>query len=127
MMCSADPRHGSYISAATMFRGCVSTKECEDQVFNVSNRNSSYFMEWVPNNIKVSVCNIPPQGLNMSATILGNSTSIQEVFKRVSEQFYCMYRRKAFLQHYTVNGMNETEFSEADSDMNDLIAEYQMY
>jgi hypothetical protein len=33
----------------------------------------------------------------MSATFIGNSTSIQELFKRIDEQFSAMFRRKAFL------------------------------
>ncbi|KAG0504400.1 hypothetical protein KC19_N035900 [Ceratodon purpureus] len=32
----------------------------------------------------------------MSSTFIGNSTSIQEMFRRVSEQFTAMFRRKAF-------------------------------
>jgi hypothetical protein len=31
----------------------------------------------------------------------GNSTAIQELFKRISEQFTAMFRRKAFLHWYT--------------------------
>lgn len=38
-----------------------------------------------------------------------------------------MYRRKAFLHWYTGEGMDEMEFSEAESNMNDLISEYQQY
>ena len=41
----------------------------------------------------------------MSATFVGNSTAIQELFKRVSEQFTAMFRRKAFLHWYTGEGM----------------------
>ena len=37
----------------------------------------------------------------------GNSTAIQELFKRVSEQFTAMFRRKAFLHWYTGEGMDE--------------------
>lgn len=33
--------------------------------------------------------------------VAGNSTAIQEMFKRVSEQFTAMFRRKAFLHWYT--------------------------
>ena len=89
----------------------------------VQNKNSSYFVEWIPNNVKsrsppgstrqhvvvavhylcshlcclaklrmpsirscrsaesglcvCSICHIPPTGLKMSATFIGNSTSIQ--------------------------------------------------
>ena len=38
---------------------------------------------------------------------IGNSTAIQELFKRVSEQFTAMFRRKAFLHWYTGEGMDE--------------------
>ena len=47
------------------------------------------------------VCDIPPKGLKMSATFIGNTTAIQEMFKRISEQFTAMFRRKAFLHWYT--------------------------
>ncbi|CAH8561698.1 unnamed protein product [Schistosoma mattheei] len=61
----------------------------------------------------------------MSVTFIGNSTAIQELFKRVSEQFTAMFRRKAFLHWYTGEGMDEMEFTEAESNMNDLLMEYQ--
>ena len=51
----------------------------------------------------------------------------QEIFKRVSEQFTVMFRRKAFLHWFTGEGMDEMEFTEAESNMNDLVAEYQQY
>jgi tubulin beta len=73
------------------------------------------------------VCDVPPKGLPMSATFIGNSTSIQELFRRVLEQFSSMYRRKAFMHWYTGEGMDELEFSEAESNMIDLISEYQQY
>ncbi|KAM7280177.1 hypothetical protein ACFE04_007311 [Oxalis oulophora] len=58
---------------------------------------------------------------------IGNSTSIQEMYRRVSEQFTAMFRRKAFLHWYTGEGMDEREFTEAESNMNDLVSEYQQY
>ncbi|KAF3779426.1 Tubulin beta-5 chain [Nymphaea thermarum] len=47
--------------------------------------------------------------------------------ERVSEQFTAMFRRKAFLHWYTGEGMDEMEFTEAESNMNDLVSEYQQY
>ena len=84
MMCAADPRHGRYLTAAALFRGRMSTKEVDEQMLNVQNKNSSYFVEWIPNNIKASVCDIPPKGLKMAVSFAGNSTAIQEMFKRVA-------------------------------------------
>ena len=90
-------------------------------------QNSSYFVEWIPNNIKSGICDIPPKGLKMAVSFAGNSTAIQEMFKRVAEYFTGMFRRKAFLHWYTGEGMDEMEFTEAESNMNDLVSEYQQY
>jgi tubulin beta len=127
MMAACDPRHGRYLTASAMFRGKVSTKEIDEQMQNVKNKNSSYFVEWIPHNIKSSVCDIPPKGLKMAVTFVGNSTAIQELFKRVNDQFTAMFKRKAFLHWYTGEGMDEMEFTEAESNMHDLISEYQQY
>jgi tubulin beta len=127
MMCAADPRHGRYLTACSLFRGRMSTKEVDEQLLNVQNKNSSYFVEWIPNNIKAGVCDIPPKGLKMAVAFAGNSTAIQEMFKRVAEYFTAMFRRKAFLHWYTGEGMDEMEFTEAESNMNDLVSEYQQY
>lgn len=68
-----------------------------------------------------------PKDKKTSATFLYNSTAIQEAFKRFTDQFSAMFRRRAFLHWYTTEGMDIMEFTEADSNMNDLIAEYQQY
>jgi len=102
-------------------------KEVKDEIRNVQTKNLSYFVEWIPNNIQTTLCSIPPRGLKMSSTFVCNSTSIQELFKRVGDQFTAMFRRKAFLHWYTGEGMDEMEFTEAESNMNDLVSEYQQY
>lgn len=127
MMAACDPRHGRYLTVAAMFRGRMSMKEVDEQMLNVQNKNSSYFVEWIPNNVKTAVCDIPPRGLKMSATFIGNSTAIQELFKRINKQFTAMLRRRAFLHWYTGERMNAMEFTEAESNMNDLVSEYQHY
>jgi tubulin beta len=127
MMCAADPRHGRYLTCACMFRGKITTKEVDEQMLNVVNKNSSYFVEWIPNNVKSSICDIPPAGLPMSTTFIGNTTAIQEIWTRLSGQFSAMFSKKAFLHWYTGEGMDEMEFTEAESNLNDLISEYQQY
>ncbi|PVV03108.1 hypothetical protein BB560_002425 [Smittium megazygosporum] len=127
MMAASDPRHGRYLAVAAIFRGRVSTNEVENQMLQVQNKNASNFVEWIPNNVKTAVCDIPPVGLPMSATFIGNSTAIKELFQRVNEQFTVMFRRKAFLHWYTDEGMDVMEFSEAESDVIDLVEEYQQF
>ena len=74
MMCVTDPRHGRYLTAAALFRGRMSTKEVDEQILNVQNKNSPYCVEGTPNYIKAGVCDIPPKGLKM-----------EEMFKTVAE------------------------------------------
>ena len=104
MMCAADPRHCRYLTCAALFRGRMSSKEVDEQMLNVCNKNS-YFVEWIPNNVKASICDIPPKGLKMAVAFAVNSMAIQEMFKRVAEYFTGMFRRKAFLHWYTGEGL----------------------
>jgi len=128
MMAASDPRNGRYLTASAMFRGPgISTKEVDEQMLAVQNKYMQHFVEWIPNNIKSSVCSVPHTGVSMSATFIGNSTCIQELFRRVGEQFTAMFKRKAFLHWFTEEGMDDMEFTEAESNMNDLVAEYQQY
>ncbi|KAF5855238.1 Tubulin beta chain (Beta tubulin) [Aspergillus alliaceus] len=127
MMAAANFHNGRFLTCSAIFRGKVSTKEVEDQMRGIQTKNSGYFVEWIPNNIQTTVCSVPPKGLKMSSTFIGNSTSIQELFQRIGNQFASMFRRKAFLHWYTGEGMDEMEFTEAESNMNDLVSEYQQY
>ena len=120
-------------------------KEVDEQMAGIQDKNGSFFVQWIPNNIKTAVCDIPPRrvmeykvlnvkishslcrGIKMSGTFIANSTAIQEPFDRVLDQFTSMYRRKAFLHWYTSEGMDELEFSEAASNLHDLVSEYQQY
>ena len=49
------------------------------------------------------------------------------MFRRVHDQFQKMFKRKAFLHWYTNEGMDESEFTEAESNITDLINEYQQH
>merc|ERR1712233_110723 len=83
------------------------------------------FVSWIPNNMKTSVIEVPPEGTDMSSTFVANTTAIKGVFQRISAQFAKMYKRKAFLHWYKGQGMDEMEFQEADKNVRDLITEYQ--
>merc|ERR1711979_163804 len=79
----------------------------------------------IPNNIKSAIITVPPEGCDMSATFVANTTAIKGVFQRISAQFARMYKRKAFLHWYKGEGMDEMEFQEADKNLRDLCTEYQ--
>ncbi len=93
MMAACDPRHGRYLTVAAVFRGRMSMKEVDEQMMNIQNKNSSYFVEWIPNNVKTAVCDIPPRGLKWqppsSATALPSrscSKNLRAVHRYVQAQ-----------------------------------------
>ncbi|KAJ3929771.1 MAG: beta-tubulin 2 [Lentinula lateritia] len=127
LLVACDPRFGRYLTAATIFRGKVASREAEVAVHDLQMRNSQHFVEWIPDNVSVSLVSVPPAGQKLAATALSNSTAVQELFTRTLGAFSAMYKRGAFLHWYTGEGMDPMEFSEAESNTQDLIAEYQQY
>ncbi|PWA02301.1 hypothetical protein BB558_001570 [Smittium angustum] len=127
MMVAADPRHGRYLTCAMIFRGPVSVQDAESTARTYQQKNPDLFVEWIPNSSQIAVCDVPPVGMTVSGTFIGNNTAIQGLFGRIQEQFSTLFRRHAFLHWYTEEGMSEDEFTEAESNLNDLITEYMQY
>jgi len=127
MMAAVDPLEGKYLTAAVVFRGLMSTKDVDVQMLNIQNKNSQYFVPWIPNNIKSAICDIPPRGFRMSATFLGHTTAVTSMYKRVLDSYSTMYRRKAYLHWYLGEGMDEQDFVQTENNIIDLIDEYQSY
>jgi len=124
---SADPRSGKYLCASAQYRGLISTEEMDRTLRDMLDRDSKLYVSWIPNNIKSSVCDVPHKGLEMSACFIANNTAIQDSFKRLGEQFSSLYRRAAFVHWYTAEGMDKSEFEEANSNVGDLVMEYAQY
>lgn len=127
MMVACDPRKGKYLTANCIFRGAVPSKDVDQQMLNMQNKESDQFVPWIPNNINSSICNVAPKGEPLSGTFIANSTAIQDVFKRIAGNFSSMFKRKAFIHWYLTEGMEELEFNEAESNLLDLVREYQQY
>jgi tubulin beta len=127
MFMAPDVREGKYLTAAVIFRGPFSTKDVDEQMLNMQMKNTAYFVEWIPNNIKSSMCNIPNAGFNGNAVFMGNTTAMKMLNTRILEQFSKLYAVKAYLHWYTGEGMDEMEFQEAESNVTDLVAEYTQY
>nr|AFM80053.1 beta-tubulin [Teleopsis dalmanni] len=125
MLTTCDLRYGHYLSIAAIFRGRVSLKEIDDEMLNVQKMKMFQFADWIPNYCKTDVCDIPRRGEEFSATFLANSTSVHETFNQIKAHFSAMFKRKAFLHWYMGEGMEQLDFIEARSNLNDLISEYQ--
>jgi len=127
MMCAIDPRKGCYLTAAALYRGKLSTKEVDDEVKKMQVKNPDLFVQWIPNNVISSMCDVPHKGRELSATFIGNTTAMQYLFSRLASQFGRMYRRGAYLQWYIDEGMDLGEINNAFEHVKDVIAEYDQY
>merc|ERR1739848_451952 len=107
---------GKYLTASCAYRGDIASQTVDDEVAKIQAKMQDDFVQWIPNNIKSSIINVPPEGTSKSGTFVANTTAIKGVFQRISAQFAKMYKGK---------GMDEMEFQEADKNVRDLITEYQ--
>ena len=110
-------------------------RRCENEIFakdvlgefeNYQKANSEKFIHWITDNRchseQVLKRDVPQGGFTIT-----NSAGITEAIKIVSDEFSKMYRRRAYLHYYRDEGMDEMEFSEAESDLNNLVGEYSQY
>ncbi|ETN66583.1 tubulin beta-3 chain [Anopheles darlingi] len=127
LMAACDPSQGTYLTAAAIFRGRLSTRLIEEQMSGVRSRDRRLFSAFIPNNIKCAICDIPPRGQKMSATFVANTTAITQLFRRIAQQYATMFRQKAFLHWYVGEGMEESEFEGMEQKLTALIDEYRSY
>jgi tubulin beta len=126
-MTAIDPRHGRYISAFACFRGNIPSSVAHEQAARILKKNSSYFVEWISNNINIGMGFRSPKECDSSVSVLANTTAAQTILKSSSESFTAMFRRKGFLCWYTAAGADEMEFTQAESKINDTVSVYQQY
>ncbi|CAD8154283.1 unnamed protein product [Paramecium octaurelia] len=111
-----------YLSQALITR-CNSYNLDFQQAFSTIQNN----IEWIPDAAVHINCKIENRNLGKTVMHLGNHRDLGHSFKQHSELFAANFRRKAFVHYYLQDGMDEMEFTEAESNMNDFISEYQDY
>ena len=71
MLTPCDVRNGKYIATSLLLRGCTSPAEVVNYLNLTHSKKSQYYASWLPQDIQIGFCDIPPRGLPMSATVLG--------------------------------------------------------
>ncbi|GMM51827.1 hypothetical protein DASB73_027900 [Starmerella bacillaris] len=124
LMAGVKPTTGKYLTCGAFFRGNVAVKEIEDEMNKYRARNSNLFVDFIPDNVQTSLCSVPPKDVDMTATFVSNTTAISQLFERIHGHFELMFKRKAFLHWFTFEGMDINEFTEAESNIKDLMSDY---
>merc|ERR1712146_521380 len=126
MMCAADPRHGRYLTCACLFRGRMSTKEVDEQMLNVVTRTLLTSLSGSLTMSRLPFATSPPRVSRWpppSSETPPLSRSAGSAC--LSSSLLCSAARPSFTG--TPASMDEMEFTEAESNMNDLVSEYQQY
>ena len=125
---TCDPRHEiRNISMATVFRGKFHIKELEEQMSKVQAENIDQFTQVIPSCVNSAVCSVTSKHLDMSSTYIANTTAVKSPLKSMLSQFDKLFRRKAYLHTYTIDGMDLMEFNESRSNVENLLSEYASY
>ncbi|CAD8079811.1 unnamed protein product [Paramecium sonneborni] len=82
---------------------------------------------WIPYGILHLNCKVENRNLGKTVMHIGNHKDLGKNFQIHTEIYTQFFRRKAFLHYYLQDGMDEMEFVEAESNLNDFVSEYQEY
>ena len=97
-------------------------------MLRVQQTNSTYFISWIPAGLSSQISSSPGKDRHStSLTLLSNNTSVRFIFKTLHKRFRKLLNRRAFVEHYTIEGMDELEFIEAENNLNSLIADYHQW
>jgi tubulin beta len=109
------------IVVPTHVRGRMSSWEDDEQMVTIQTQNSFYFIEWIPNSLMSSICDIPLRGLNTAALFVANTTVLRDLLISANHQLTRMQVRRAFVHWYISDGLDTVEIDETRSNMTDLI------
>ncbi|KAM3145812.1 alpha-tubulin [Paramecium bursaria] len=107
------------LSGQIVSRGDISSSEALNLQSSI--KKNLELVEWLPDPLGIQHSY---HGQKQVGLFLLGSFLVDE-WKRIQEQFTAMFRRKTYLHAYLSNGMDEMEFTEAESNLNDLVSEYQ--
>lgn len=132
---SVDTKHGRFVSSQLFFRGsALKTHEVESEMGQSQYRNSSYFVEWVPNTISGTICRNSPLTsdgksgcVESSVSAMSMSTAAYEMFEILQGKITAMFRRKSGCYMLDQAGYSETEVKEKIATLKEIIAEHQLY
>jgi len=117
-----DPRRGTYLACALMLRGNV---EISDVRRNIARLQPTLkFVGWNQDGWKTGLCSRPPLGQPHALLALSNNTCVGKTFQAVADRYVKLYRQKAYVHHFTSEGMDADELPLAYESCAALVKRY---
>lgn len=79
---------------------------------------------WLPDNVKTACYDVPSRGLQISGTVVANTTAVADVFDAMGGRYAATLAKKSFLHLYTDEGMTMDDFKHALEEIETLMADY---
>ena len=128
MLADASHQGSMFLTGSIIYRGENLSHDLIPSTYTSAEASGIRFNEWMPKAVDINIFDIPcTKGRPMSGCFLASSGGSVLLYNKLGDRFTDMFRRKAYLQRYLDEGMDEMEFTEAESNMNDLVSEYQQY
>lgn len=77
-----------------------------------------------PNNVKTTVCSVPSCGIQLSGTLMANTTAMWDMFDRVRRRCVFALAKRDQMHVFDAEGMSSDDFYYALEEINSLIEEY---
>ena len=119
----ADPKRGTYLAVALLVRGGVEISDVRRNIARL--RPQLNFVDWNREGWKTGLCDTPGIGQPHSLLALSNNTCFAGTLGGLRDRFVKLYRSKAYVHHFTSEGMDGDFFTRALESCTSLIAKYE--
>ncbi|OMJ70687.1 hypothetical protein SteCoe_31275 [Stentor coeruleus] len=120
-------KNDNYLSTFGGFllsRGEVSESSIKNEILKEENIRKMRLCEWIPDSFAYENYSVSYKDMKNYCAFFSSNAMSSEIFKRISEKFTYYFRKKTWVDKYLAFGMDEMEFTEAESNSNDLVSEY---
>lgn len=118
-------RKSALLSTTLIGRGEYTLTDMRNYIEKIQTKGK--FTPWSKKAVKIGLCDTASYNSSVSMLSIFNTTSINNLFKHIEQQFSLLYQKRAHVHHYTkVNGFNMDDFNECKESLKDIMESYDM-
>ena len=128
-----DPSTGKYTSCCLLYRGDVNHGDVNEAITQIKANPEIQFVDSCPTDFKVGLntqrlVTLPGDPMvraSRSVVMLSNTTAMASLWAGLHQKFDSMYKKRAFVHWYVLEGMEEGEFNDAREHLAGMMRDYE--